>query len=130
MSQEMMYLQQLLGSGGSGWVSVTMLGGLLLVLIYRPNSIHNLFLFRAACWLLALSLVATPCLNLLLGLMMVSVSGGMRFGSTSGPEVLHFCANAVGPVLQGASILCGLFSLIPPISPRRYESGPVKHPLE
>jgi hypothetical protein len=131
MSQELMYLEQLFGRSGSAWLPVTMLGGLLLALIFRPGNIHNLYLFRAACWLLALSVIVTPLLNLLLSLMTVNFPGGMRFGSSpSGPQFIYVCVNAVGPIMQGASILCGLFSLIPPATPRPYVAGPVKHPLE
>jgi hypothetical protein len=130
MPQELMYLQQLLGRSGEGWLSVTLLVGLLLALIFRPNTIHNLFLFRAACWLLALSVVIPPMSNLMISLFGVSRSGAFRMGTSfSEAQLLVACTNTLGFIMQGASILCGLFSLLPPISRQSY-ANPVKHPLE
>jgi hypothetical protein len=130
MSQEMMFFERLIGLVGSVWLPVTMLAGLLLALIFRPNTIHNLFLFRTACLLLALSVIVGPVLHLLL--MAANFPGGFQnYGSNQiGLPFLSACINALGPILQGVSILCGLFSLIPPMVPHGQVPGPVKHPLD
>jgi hypothetical protein len=131
MQQNTMLLEQLLGLNGSVWLPVTMLAGLLLALIFRPNTIHNLSLFRAACWLLALSLVVPAVLNLVLEASSVNSYGGSGYGiSGNAPPFLLACVSVLGPIMQGASILCGLFSLIPPVLPRQNVTGPAKHPLE
>jgi hypothetical protein len=131
MQQNMMMLEQLLGLSGNAWLPVTMLVGLLLALIFRPNTIHNLTLFRAACWLLGLSLIAPTVINLLLTMASVNSYGGSPYGlAGNAPPFLYACGTAIGPVLQGASILCGLFSLLPPAAARHDVAGPVKHPLE
>jgi hypothetical protein len=124
-----MFLEQLLGVGNSAWVSVAMLCGLLVTLIFRPNSIRNPFLFRTACWLFGLSMILSPLLNMILNMLRSSFMGaGMRPNES---ELLVFCAAAVGPIMHGVSILCGLLSLLPStMSERLEESGPVKHPLE
>jgi hypothetical protein len=127
----LMLLEQLLGMSGSVWLPVAMLVGLLLALIFRPNTIHNLTLFRAACWLLGLSLIAPTAINLLLTAASVNSYGGSPYGLAGNtPPFLYACANAIGPMLQGACILAGLFSLIPPVVPRHSMADPLKHPLE
>jgi hypothetical protein len=131
MQQNMMMLEQLLGLSGSAWLPVTILVGLLLVLIFRPNTIHNLMLFRMACWLLGSSIIAPPVINLLAAMSAASSFGGPSYGlAASASPFLFACASALGTILLGASILCGLFSLLPPAAARRDATGPVKHPLE
>ncbi len=127
--QELMYLQQLFGRGNSISISVTLLIGFLLVLIFRPNSIHRPLLFRLACWLLALTVVVPASLSLLLSL---GFSGGGYPGRMSPGSEMSFaiaCANFTGPVLEGACIICGLTALLPPMT-RPAPTGPAKHPLE
>ncbi len=127
--QELMYLEQLLGRGNSVWMSVALLIGFLLVLIFRPNTIHHPILFRAACWLLALAVVVPPCLSLLLSL---GSPGGYPGRMSQSFELSFFmaCVNLTGPLLQGGCIICGLTALIPPLGRRWEPSGPAKHPLE
>jgi hypothetical protein len=131
MSQELMYLEQIFGRGGN-WLSVTILAGLLIAVIFRPNTIYRPTLFRVACWLLAVSVAVTPLLNLFLSVISFTAGGrGMGFGSP-GSEFQFFmaCGQVVGPLLQGGSIICGLTSLLPPLRPRPPFDGPAKHPME
>ena len=143
MMQELMYLEQLFGRVNSVWISVTLLMGFLLVLIFRPNAIHRPVLFRLACWLLALTAVVPPSLFLLLGLyssglglnssgLGLNSSGGYpgRMGSGSDMSFYTACAGFSGPVLEGACIICGLTALIPPMTRCEDPTGPAKHPLE
>ena len=134
--QELMYLQQLFGRGNSGWISVTLLAGFLLVLVFRPNTIHHPLLFRVSFWLLALTVVVPASLSLLLGLyssgLGLNSSGGYpgRMGPGTEMSFIMACANFSGPVLEGACIICGLTALIPPMTRRENPTGPAKHPLE
>jgi Na+-translocating ferredoxin:NAD+ oxidoreductase RnfD subunit len=127
--QEMMYLEQLFGRGNTLWVSVTLLMGFLLVLIFRPNTIHRPILFRVACWLLALTVVVPACVSLLLSL---CSPGGYPGRMSQNFELSFFmaCANLTGPILQGACVICGLTALLPPLSQRWEPTGPARHPLE
>jgi hypothetical protein len=127
--QELMYLEQLFGRGNSVWIAVTLLSGFLLVLIFRPNTIHRPVLFRVACWLLALTVVVPSSLSLLLNLYLPSGYPG-RMGPGSEMSFFMACANFSGPVLEGACIICGLTALIPPMTQREAPTGPAKHPLE
>jgi hypothetical protein len=126
--QDLMYLEQLVGRGGF-WLPVTMLAGLLVALIFRPETIHNLFLFRASCWILVLSMIVPSLSNILLS-GYNNLYSGIRINPSAEVQMVAACLNAIGPVMQGTSIICGLFSLIPPMIPRRPFAGPVKHPLE
>jgi hypothetical protein len=129
--QELMYLEQLFGRGNSGWMSAAMLLGLLLVLVFRPNAIRRPILFRVTCWLLALTVVIPPFLSLLLSLSLPSGSSGYSMRAAGANLSFIFaCANFIGPVLQGACILCGLTALMPPLSRCDDPTGPAKHPLE
>ncbi len=97
MQQNMMFLEQLLGLSGSVWLPVAMLVGLLLALIFRPNTIHNLSLFCAACWLLALSVMVPSMLNLLMTMSAMNSYGGSGFGlQGSAPPFLYACVTRSG----------------------------------
>lgn len=133
MPQELMLLEQLFGRGNSVWLSATLLMGLLLVLIFRPNAIQRPILFRVTCWLLVLTVVVPPALSLLLNLGFGSsniyATRGMGY-SGSDLSIFMACVSFSGPVLQGACILCGLTALTPPITRRAAPTGPAKHPLD
>jgi hypothetical protein len=132
MSQEFMYLEQIFGRGNGVWLSVSLLIGLLVAVIFRPNTIHNPMLFRAACWLLALAVVSPPAVTLLISLYSAGMPGrgmGMGFPGSEVPFLMA-CANFLGPLLQGSSIICGLTALLPPITSRPPMTGPARHPME
>jgi hypothetical protein len=101
----------------------------LLVLVFRPSTIHRPVLFRVACWLLALAVVVPSSLSLLLSL---SSPGGYpgRMGPDAETAFLMACASFSGLILQGACIICGLTALTPPLTWRADATGPAKHPLE
>jgi Zn-dependent protease len=121
MPQEYYVLQQLLRAG-SGWVQATLLAGLLVVLVFRPERIRNRTLFHLACWLFALSVAIPPLLNLLF----TAVGGGL-FGSMAASSLVLAATTLAGPGLLGVSLLLALLSLMPgPPSPFQ----PPKHPLE
>jgi hypothetical protein len=123
-----MELQLFFGNNGS-WLTITVLAGLFVALIFRPKSIQNIMLFRAACVLFVASIAATPFLNILSSMLGPNLSGG-GYGSSSDSRFLFSAINAIGPVLLGASVFCGLFALIPATTFRRDEDGPAKHPME
>jgi hypothetical protein len=133
MLQEFMYLEQLFGRSNSVWLSATLLIGLMLVLIFRPSAVHGPILFRVACWLLVFTVVVPPSLYLLLALCSpgLNTGRGMGMGSSNGETaIIMACVNFSGPILQGASIFCGLAALTPPMTRRTTPTGPATHPLE
>lgn len=131
MQQPMMLLDQLLNRTSGNWLSVTLLVGLLLALIYRPGSIHNLFLFRVACWLLALSVVVSPLMRMFISMFPMNFSGNSPYGMSpsSTYQFLSASVYVVEAGLEGASLICGLLSLLPPMSRQNY-AEPVKHPMD
>jgi hypothetical protein len=124
MFEESLFLQRLL-SGGSGWIQPTLLAGMLLVLVLRPEKLRHRTLFLLAAISLALSIIAPPVL-----LLLVSGLGTGTFGGPwgrAGNPVLPIATNVAGPFFQAASILLAVLSLMPsPTSP----FDPPKHPLE
>jgi hypothetical protein len=115
MPSELLYVQQILTQTVNVWLPVTLLVGLLTALIFKPDAISSRTLFSAACWLLGLSLIVSPMLIILIGPYLnftTSARGGFNTPSGLSP-LLIACMNSIGPMMQGASILCGLFSLIP-----------------
>jgi hypothetical protein len=129
MPQELLYLNQLLGNVGSGWLPAIMLGGILLALLFKPECVYSWPLFRFSCWFLGISIIITPMFNIGLNLMQV---GPSSFGtSTAYSSELRFIIGsvyAIAPILQGISVICGLLSLIP--TGYRPPLTPPKHPLE
>jgi uncharacterized membrane-anchored protein YitT (DUF2179 family) len=121
MSQDLLFFQQLFGAG-SGMVQATLLAGLLVVLVFRPDKIRNRTLFTWACWCLALSILLPPLLNLLFATL-----GSGLFGGMGRSPLVMLGATFGGPGLLGLSLLLTLLSLMPgPPGPFQ----PPRHPLE
>jgi hypothetical protein len=126
-------LQQLFGGGGAAaWLQVATLLGLLAALLYRPERIRMPVLFRVACVLLALSVLAGPTITGMLMFLQGLDSGGFRPGRGSDDlwMALGPLVNAAGPVLLGTSILLALIAVSP--KPRRPGDPPQppRHPLD
>ncbi|MBN2577718.1 MAG: hypothetical protein JXB10_01910 [Pirellulales bacterium] len=127
---KLMLYRQVLGTTGDVWLAVMLLVGLFLVLIFRPERVRQWGLFQIACWLLALSVMIPPVLNVLVALTESSSSPPWGSRSSLGRfNVIISCVYLVGPFLQGLGILFGLLSLIP-TRPASTPQAPVKHPLE
>ena len=133
MPQDYVMLQLLNQSGnaGNGWLTSVLLVGLLLALVFKPERVNNWALFRVSCWLLAVSIVIPPILNTF----MIITSGSAAFfrspsiGSIGSSNYLMMsCIYALGPILLGISMICGLLAMIP--SGYRPPLTPAKHPLE
>jgi hypothetical protein len=130
MPNEWMFLRQALGSVGEVWLAVTLLAGLIVVLVFRPERVQHWGLFRAACWMVVLSVVVPPVLNVWIAL--AGSPNSSAWGSRSfpiGSPLILSCIYLVGPLLEGLGILFGLWSLIPK-RPGPPPWGPPKHPLE
>jgi hypothetical protein len=129
MPQEVLYLAQMLNSAGIGWLPAVLLTGLLLALLFKPENVHSWPLFRLSCWLLAISIIVMPLLNVLISFTQGN-SMGSRFpnGLQGMPPFIIAFIYAISPILQGISIICGLLSMIP--SGSRQYLAPPKHPLE
>jgi hypothetical protein len=124
MFEESLFIQRLL-SGGSGWIQPTLLAGMLVVLVFRPDKVRHRTLFLLAAISLALSIIAPPALFLLVSGLSTGPFGG-PWGRAGNP-VLPLATNLAGPFFQAASILLAVLSLMPsPTSP----FDPPKHPLE
>lgn len=130
---ELMLWKQLLG-GGQDWVPTVLLGCLFLVVLWRPDRIRSLALFRVAAVLLALSVMAPSVLNVLLGLVGDGPSLRSYRSGSGGTGVLPLLGSASGTVLLGLSILFALLSLGPGQTSERPEprdpTTPRRHPLE
>ena len=131
MPQELLYLRQLFGNSGHGWLQVTLLGFLFLVLIFKPDRIVNRSLFRIACFLFALSVILPPLVTLSTSLLAgdTASSYSRSRAMMSGSPLMMSLSSSLGPVLFGISALCGLLSLIPDRE-RQNQLEVTKHPLE
>jgi hypothetical protein len=127
VSQDILYLSQLFNQVAGGWLPPVLLTGLLLALLFKPDRVHNWALLRASCWLLAISVVITPALNVF---MSFSQGTTMNFRSSlqTMPPFVITSVYSLAPILQGISVICGLLALIPSGIPPQFE--PPKHPLE
>ncbi len=123
MPQEMMMLQ-LLNQTGTGWLTSVLLLGLLLALLFRQDRVYNWALFRISCWLLACSIVIPSILHVMMNLTN-GTTGSFR---SSADYLVTICIYALGPILLGISVICGLLAMIPGAS--RQQFSPAKHPLE
>lgn len=141
--ESMLYSQ--LGGGGLGglfggqiWLYVAYLVCLFAVIIYKPERIRNLSMYRRACYLFAISLLLPSLINLAMGTLMagsgggpfisrgsspawaqpgVPMPGGSQLDSTFIMQVTLQILNTFGPVLFGISVLCALISLVPSFIP-------------
>jgi hypothetical protein len=127
MPNETLFISQLLQQVGSGWLPAVMLVGMLLALLFKPERVQSWALFRLSCWLLAVSIIIMPVMNVLLGFMGGSATSFRSSGIM--PEAfIFYTMYAISPILQGISMICGLLSMIPNGS--RLPLVPPKHPLE
>ena len=126
MPQEMAILQ-LLNQTGTGWLTAVLLTGLLLALLFKPERVYNWALLRLSCWLLAASILTPPILNTF---MTITSGSGTSFrpGIGSSDYLIMTCIYALGPILVGISVICGLLAMIP--TGYRPPLTPPKHPLE
>lgn len=131
MPQELLYLRQLLGNSGQGWLQVTLLGFLFLVLVFRPERISNRSLFRVACLLFALSIIVPPVLTFSVSFLTdVATPSQRNYGGMMGESPLMWSlTRALETVLFGTSAMCGLLSLIPGRE-RKSPLEAAKHPLD
>ena len=131
MPQELFYLRQLFGGSAQGWLQVTLLGFLFLVLVFKPDRIHNRSLFRVACLLFALSVIVPPVLTFGVSFLADGATSSYRnYGPTMGESPLMLSLTGVwAPVLCGTSAMCALLSLIPGREGKSpFEAA--KHPLD
>jgi hypothetical protein len=120
-------LRQLLGQLSPNYAQVAMLVGLLLVVIYRPERIRLLGMFRASCVCLAVSIVLPPLVGAIVGLLVPAMSGMPR--NSSDFMILIGLLNVVEPALVAISICLGIFSLLPLLR-RTTAPGPAQHPVD
>lgn len=130
MSQQMYFAQQSLGGSNSSWISATLLACLFLVLILRPERIHNLGRFKGACSLLAMAIIMPPALG---GLLLLTAATAILAASGGSMGAWWLQAQAfistLGPILLGVGAILGLTSLMP-LPRQEPDSQPPRHPLE
>jgi len=127
MPSELLFLRQFFSQLGPNYAQVTMLVGLLLVVIYRPERIYLPGMFRLSCVLLAVSVLVTPITSAIMNMMTLVSGSGM--GRSSPAALLLSLVQLIEPILVALSICFGLFSLLPS-SRDRSRSGPRQHPLD
>ena len=106
MPEEFFYLQQLFRGSGEGWIEVTLLASLFLVLVFKPERIRNRGLFLTACLLFALAIIVPPALQLCVGLLagsLQSVYQAYRSMPIGSPIVLSLLGVVKPALLGGAS---------------------------
>lgn len=124
--------------GGQLWLYVAYLVCLFAVIIYKPERIRNLSMYRRACYLFAISLLLPSLITLAMGTVLAGTGGAAfasrgavfaqpgMFSGQGGPNqfdgsyVMQLALqvlNAFGPVLFAISILCALISLVPSFIP-------------
>lgn len=128
MGKETFILQQLLGASSWYWTPMALLVCLFLVLILRPERIHRLGRFKAACLLLALAIVAPSVLSFLAFAAMIPRVASLS-GTTDLWLVIQGMNGSLGPILVGVGTFLGLTALMPSES-RSPFSEPPRHPLE
>jgi hypothetical protein len=97
------------------WLGVAYLLGMFAVLIFRPQQIENVFLFRTSYVLFGLTLIVPGVLNALASVTMMG--GGFRGGDNAVALTVFQFTSVLGKVLLGLSIIFGLNSL------RRYRAS-------
>lgn len=131
MPQELLYMRQLLGGGGQGWLQVTLLAFLFLILVFKPERIERPGLFKVACLLFVLSIVlpsvVTMSLSLVAGGAMSSYFRGS--GMASEVPILVSLITLFEPALLAASVMSGLMALFP-VRGSHSTTKPARHPLE
>jgi hypothetical protein len=127
MPQEMAMLQ-LLNQTGNGWLTAALLTGLLLALLFKPERVYSWALLRLSCWFLALSITIPPILNAFMTITSHSAASFRPTSIGSSDYLVITCIYALGPILLGISIICGLLAMIP--TGYRPPLTPAKHPLE
>jgi hypothetical protein len=129
MQPELLMLRQIFSQLVPNYAQVAILVGLLLVVIYRPERIRLLGMFRFSCVMLALSIVVPPAVSATLSFL-VSIGGSSRSSSSAGDYmILVNLLGTIEPALVAASLCLGIFSLLPA---RRSadRTGPARHPLD
>ena len=97
------------------WLGVAYLVGMFAVLIFRPQQIENVYLFRVSYILFGLNLIVPGVLNALASL--TTMDGGFRGGGDHAIAMTVFQFTAVlAKILLGLSIIFALSSL------RRYRA--------
>jgi hypothetical protein len=118
-------------TGGTIWLQVALLAGLLFISLYKPERIRFPTLFRMSYVCLALAVIVPPvmeiCTPLLLGM------GTNAFGNLRNrPQGFVISLPAVvGPVFLGTSIILMLSAIAPHRQQSRKPAAPPqRHPLD
>jgi hypothetical protein len=110
------------------YAQLAILIGLLLVVIYRPERIHRPGMFRLACVLLAVSILALPVTSAIATIWNMIYGNGLS-GNRSDLVMLLSLLQVTEPILVAVSVCLVLFSLLPPSRPGS-GPGPKQHPME
>jgi hypothetical protein len=125
---QLIYMQQLFG-GGISLLSVAYLVVLFTACLFRSQQIKSPRLFRWACTLFALSVVAGPLVNLFVG--WTAMTGNISAAGTSDVELTFLISNSVGLILLALSLICAFASMAPQQVFKSTEPAkPAKHPLD
>ena len=127
MPSEMYLLKQMMSGVAPSYIQFTMLAGLLVAAIFRPERIRRLGMFRTACILLAVSVGLGPTLSVLVSV--AASSAGNMHTLTGEYGILFSLVEAVGGILLAVSICLGIFALLPSAKDT-YPALPARHPLD
>ena len=121
---EWLLLQQYVG-GGRVWLQVAFLVCLFGVIVFKPECIKNLSLFRKSYLLFAFSIIVPGLFAFFAG-PLATARGGFRPGTQLDTTVQVISAS--GPVLFGLSIICALGALVPRFIPPPTTSHTIESP--
>lgn len=130
--------QSLSGSGQGwvhishqGWIQVSLLVFLFLIVVFKPERIYRMTLFKVACFLFVGSIVVDPVLTLFLSLFAGGLGGSSPgVGAMLGRSpILFSLVITLRQVLFGASMLLAFMALFPN-SGNEQRTEPARHPLD
>lgn len=130
MDEYLLY-QMMNGRGTLGGISVNVvfLAGLLLALLWKPDRIRSVTLFRWACTFMVMATFLPILANVFFGWYS---SVGPGFGRRSPNTPFNSVLLTIGPVTAGIGMFCGFAALMPPGKPKKGRAEPqiTRHPLD
>jgi len=108
----MNFLNQLFGGMTQIWLNVAFIVCVFGVVMFKPERIHNLSLFRIACLLFALSIIA-PSLGMFLLSTATETVGSARRNPFGEITLSIKIVNLLAPLLFAGAFLAAISSLVP-----------------
>ena len=126
---ELSYMRRAMG--GTVWLQVALLVGLLFISLYKPERVRFPALFRMSYVCFALAVMMPPVLESCIPLLLGVGTNAFQNLRNSPQGVVMTLPTAVGPVFLGLSIILGLSAIAPHRQQSRKPAAPPqRHPLD